>query len=190
MSAEEARRQAEEILAQRRFQDADPPRPFRGILETVSGGVRGAFETLADVLPGGDLILWVLIGVAVLVAAAGLAAGAVDRRSVRRAAEPRGRPRPDDPAALERRADEAERHGELERALRLRFRAGLLRLDRMQRLRFRESITIGEVARTLRSPDFDRLASVFDEIVYGRRKPRPGDLDLTREGWTRVLAAR
>ena len=35
----------------------------------------------------------------------------------------------DDPAVLEREADEAERGGAFERAVRLRFRAGVLRLD-------------------------------------------------------------
>ena len=58
-------------------------------------------------------------------------------------------PEADDPQALERAAEAAERDGEWERAVRLRFRAGLLRLDRRKVLVYRPSLTTGEVARAL-----------------------------------------
>jgi hypothetical protein len=89
----------------------------------------------------------------------------------------------DDPAALEREADEAERSGDFERAVRLRFRAGLLRLGTNGRIEYRSSITNGEVRRTLQSPTFDELALTFDEITYGDRDAVPPDAANARTRW-------
>jgi hypothetical protein len=108
---------------------------------------------------------------AALVAAAAVRAGA----------------RAETPAALERRADEAERRGDHEDALRLRFRAGLLRLDARGAIAFRPSLQTGEVARALRSDAFDRLAADFDEVVYGARPATPDDVATARREWDRVL---
>src|SRR5262249_61734857 len=69
------------------------------------------------------------------------------------------------PRDLERQADEAERQGELDRALRLRFQAGLLRLARSDAIPVRASLTNGEIARRLSSPAFAQLADDFDEVV-------------------------
>src|SRR5262249_61242968 len=57
-----------------------------------------------------------------------------------------------DPGRLEREADAAEHRGDLDAAVRLRFRAGLLRLDRAGAISYRPSITSGQVARRLRPP--------------------------------------
>jgi hypothetical protein len=57
----------------------------------------------------------------------------------------------EDPDALERQADDEERAGRFDIALRLRFRAGLLRLDRRGAIRYRPSLTTDEVRRALGS---------------------------------------
>ena len=67
------------------------------------------------------------------------------RRASRRAAEAATAARR--PRALERRAAEAEAAGDLEAALRLRFRAGLLRLDARGAIDYRPSISTREVRR-------------------------------------------
>ena len=95
--------------------------------------------------------------------------------------------RDEDPRALERRADAAEAAGDLEAALRLRFRAGLLRLDARGAIEFRPSISTYEVRRALRSDDFDALAATFDDVVYGGRPPATDDLAAARERWPRVV---
>ena len=96
--------------------------------------------------------------------------------------------RSEDPAELERLADEAERRGDLEIALRLRFRAGLLRLGRVQALPLRPSLRTREARRTLRSARFDRLARDFDEVVYGGRPPSEVDVEAARSEWPQVVA--
>jgi hypothetical protein len=133
--------------------------------------------------------VWTLAALLVVVLAAVLGSRLVRRRTAEAVA--RGHEAaagPLDPGKLERRADEAERRGELEQALRLRFRAGLLRLQRADAIPARDSLTSGEVARRLRSADFDRLAGVFDEVVYGGRRPERADLESSRASWARVLA--
>jgi hypothetical protein len=187
-----ARDEAEEILSERRFHGTETPRPLRGLLDWLADRLRvfgGAFDWLAERLPGGDSTAAVLLATLVLLVAAFAAARIAARRS-RRILEERHRAdvrRRVDPSDLERAADEAERNGELEEALRLRFRAGLLRLERANVIAFHESMTSGDVARQLRSQEFDRIANTFDEVVYGRRPPESPDLRAARDGWPRVL---
>jgi len=185
-----ARRQARDILDQRRYKPADVPRPFEGVLEWLGDRLRPIgefFDTLLSSVPG-RLVLF-----AGLVALFAVVATAVARRRGRGGVAVRRRSRRDateaslDPARLEREADEAERRGDLDRALRLRFRAGLLRLDDVGAIRFRPSLTSGQVARRLRQPAFDDLAIKFDGVAYGGRRASPDDVRLAREWWPRVL---
>ena len=96
----------------------------------------------------------------------------------------------DDPDTLDRRAREAAERGDHELALRLGFRAGLARLDRRGVIELRPSLSTGDVARALHSPEFDRVAARFDEVVYGRRPAAPADVDSAREAWSAVLTDR
>ena len=124
------------------------------------------------------------------VVVAAIVASRVGRRRAARALEGSGEPagaKALDPARLEREAREAERRGDLVTALRLLFRAGLLRLDRARAIVLRDSLTTGEVRRRLRLPEFDALARSFDEVVYGGRRPEPGDVEAFRRSWTSVL---
>jgi hypothetical protein len=193
-----AREDAARILDERRFQPESTPRPFRRPLEWLSAPVREAGQALgravqflASPLPGGESTFWVLLAVLVCIAAVVVATRIARRRGdvavdAGRVSE-RG-PKLD-PRRLEREAAEAERRGELELALRLRFRAGLVRLGLARVIPLRDSLTTGDVKRTLQQPDFDRLANTFDEIVYGRRSPEPSDVEDARAGWPRVLKA-
>ena len=83
-----------------------------------------------------------------------------------------------DPKTLERQADAAEASGDLEAALRLRFRAGLLRLDRRGAIEFRPSISTHEVRRAVRSEDFDAAR----RDVRRRRLRRPRTAVRGRQG--------
>ena len=187
-----ARADARAILAERRFRQTQLEGPFRGLLRRIgrlTGPLRELVPSLDGAIPGPRGVVW-----AVLIALAGGLAWLIAGRTVRRraaiataAAAPAAEARAETPAALERRAEEAQRRGDHEEALRLRFRAGLLRLDARGAIELRPSLPTGEVRRTLRSDDFDRLAADFDAIVYGRRPAEPGDVDAAREGWAKLM---
>ena len=196
-AAADARAEAQDIVSGRRFSGTEVPGPFRGALERLADWLRpigDLIPSLDDIIPGGRPVVWAL-----LVLLIGGAAAVVAGRSLRRrAAGPAGRSASgalagiagEDPDALERRAREAAARGEHELALRLGFRAGLARLDRRGVIELRPSISTGEVARTLRSPDFDRAAARFDEVVYGRRPAAAHDVDEARAAWDAVLRDR
>ena len=71
--------------------------------------------------------------------------------------------------------------------MRLRFRAGLLRLDRRHVLVYRPSLTTGEVARAIRAPAFAEVGARFDEIAYGGRAAQREDAEAAKRGWRDVL---
>lgn len=191
MTPAQAREEARRILAERRFRGTSLPRPFHGALAWLSRHlhfVARAWDWLAGHVGGAD-ILWAILGAGVL-AVALLAAGRLASRRIALESDEATRAlrgREEDPAALERLADEAERRGDLEVAVRLRFRAGLLRLARAKALPQRPSLRTGEARRTLHSARFDRLARDFDEIVYGRRPPRADDVTAARSEWPQVV---
>jgi len=188
---------ARQILAEGRFREHPLPRPLKRPLEWLTDRLRpvgrilsDAFGALARLLPGGSLTGWAVLGGGVfglaVLGAGGLArrrVGAIEAGQVT-APAPGGRR---DPRSLEREADAAEDAGDFGRAVRLRFRAGLLRLDAVRVLRFDPSLTTGEVAIRLRSVTFDDMALRYDEITYGRREPQADDARVAREGWQRIL---
>ena len=191
-----ARAQARRILRDRRFRGSSVPRPFHGALVWLGGKLRPfsrAFDWLADRIPGGAWTLWIVLATLV-VAATTLAAARVARRrgglELEQGRLGGGAAARLDPRALERAADEAEAAGDAARALRLRFRAGLLRLGRAQVVPLRESLTSGEARRIIRLADFDGLARTHDEVVYGGRDARREDAVVARERWPLVLAAK
>lgn len=191
-----ARSQAGDILDDSRYEGSDVPRPFKGVLDSIGEWLepvrdwfRDAFDDLAGITPGGDITLWSITAVLLLVLL--LTAGQRTLRDRAEAgAEARAsatQPERETPGSLERAADRAEKDGDLEAALRLRFRAGLLRLDARRAIAFRPSISTREVSRALNSPEFDQLAALFDGVVYGGEQASPEDLDRSRRGWDAVL---
>jgi Domain of unknown function (DUF4129) len=188
--ADRARAEARDILSERRFSGVDPPRPLRGAFETLGRWIRQGFEAIVDVFPGGDSALWTVIGLVVVAAAALVARAVIRRHRTEGANAALGGPgvATSDPRRLEFAADAAEKAGDLERAIRLRFRAGLLRLGDAGAIDWHPSITTGQVSSALESGDFDDVARIFEEVVYGRRTAAAPDVARTRAGWQRVLA--
>jgi hypothetical protein len=183
-----ARDHARDILRDRRFRSDPAPRPFRGPLQWLGdrlAPIGRFFERVANAVP------W-YIWIALAIVATALVARWIIARS-RRAAAGRSRTHAgatelvEDPAALEREADEAERRGDLDRAVRLRFRAGLLRLGARGAVDYRPSLTTTEVRSRLESDRFDRLAARFDEVAYSDAHAEPPDVETARAEWPQVV---
>jgi hypothetical protein len=192
VNAPAAREAARDILAERRFHGIGVPRPFEGPLDWLGDRLRPVIDwvdSLGTDAPGGPAALWTALAVLVV-----LASTWVVRRSIRHAtATPGGGAQGrtatgESPRALEREADAAERAHEWERAVRLRFRAGLLRLDARSVVAYRPSLTTGEVAAALGSPEFARVGERFDAIVYGGCEATAADAGAVRQAWDAVLA--
>jgi hypothetical protein len=189
--ASHARARAREILRERRFRGSGVPRPFAGLLRWLGDRLRPVGDLIDDLagwVPGGRPVVLALVSILVLLAAAALARGSIRRRAAAAMRAVRTRaPAREDPGARERDADRAAAAGEWETAVRLRFRAGLLRLDARELIEYRPSVTTGEVAAAVRSPVFERIGADFDEIAYGGRPAGEEDESASREGWRRVL---
>jgi hypothetical protein len=194
----EARDQARHILAGRRYRNAPVPRPLRGVLRwigdrfsTVAHWIGDRFSWLPDWAK--PIVLYGAIVAAALVIAFIVLTTVKAHQRTRAAqlgtdAHGHGRATDDDPAALETAASEAEARGDLALAVRLRFRAGLLRLDRDARaITYRASIPTGEVRAELESPTFDGLADTFEGITYGGNDAEPDDTAEARREWPRVV---
>jgi uncharacterized protein DUF4129 len=190
-----ARRVAEEILADPRYHPRRVPRPFAGFFrrlgELLVDPVIRFFRGIGDLLPSVGSPPWLALAAVVVVAAVfitlRLSAGRGRQQFARRRSAGLLHDEGLDPDELERRADEAERRGDLETALRLRFRAGLGRLDDAGVVHLRPGLTNAAVSRMLRSADFDELANDFDEVAYGGRPATAADVTTARSTWPAVV---
>jgi len=192
-----ARRAARDVLSQRRYRDNPLPRPLRGAFEWLGERLApvwrwlgDAFGSLARLAPGGSATLWALLAGALLAATALLAARAGARRQSAPAATPAAeRSAPSaTPASLLEQAAIAEARDDLDRALRLRFRAGLLELDRRELIELRPALTNREILGAVPSPTLDELVAGFESVAYGGRPAGSDDLREARDGWPRVPA--
>jgi len=189
-----ARRSAERVLDDDKYDPQRLPKPFKGALEWMADRVRPigrAFRPIADVveaIPGGG---YLLLG--------GLAAGTAwlifwfaHRRSRAAVADEDARWRlvdpSQDPTELDRAADAAEAAGDHSRSVRLRYEAGLVRLDRAGRISLRPATTAAEVAAHVGDATLAQLTSTFEQVVYGGRDATAADAAAARRGWADLLA--
>ncbi|MDP1847699.1 MAG: DUF4129 domain-containing protein [Solirubrobacteraceae bacterium] len=193
-----ARAEAREVLAQRRFQDNEVTAPLRSLRERIGSALREAgrpferaYDWVASWLPGGPPVLIALLAGSVLAVAAVIAT----RAGARRAGGRFGAAGQTGPAGAERlsaarlreQAEQAERRGDLDLALRLRFRAGLVELDRRDIIALRPGLTNHELLRAVPSPTLEGLVDGFEAVAYGGRPAASDDVDEAREGWPRVV---
>jgi hypothetical protein len=199
--ADSLRDRAHHILGERRFHGRHTPGPFRGILrwlgdrlDPVLGPVGRFFAHIGNLI----VELWshaptrILLLGTVLSGAALLAFVVVRRRTataVVRAARLRIE-ESDDPHELEQAADDAEGAGDFALALRLRFRAGVIRLQLDGRIRRGHTTTTRAIGRQLRLREFDDLGRTFDAVAYGGAPADADDARTARENWRTVLASK
>lgn len=187
-SLEDPRAAAAAIFDGSRYRGSDVPRPLHRPLAWLGGRLHelaGPVERAVDRIPG-EVFVWPAL--AVVLGAGFLALLTARRRAGRLTASgERHRFATLDPAMLEAEAEEAERNGEPERALRLLFRAGLARLA-LERAIPPGEWTSGELRPIVAHPAFDHLASDLDAVAYGRRSARRDDVEAARRAWRDVLA--
>jgi hypothetical protein len=190
---DQARAAAHHIVSGRRYRAAPTPRPFRKPLQWIGDRLAPIGRWFGRVFSHIPPLLLLFLALAVVVAAITFAVLMVRARrgmpvTSRRAGRIPGE-ESEDPNELERLADVAERDGRLDHALRLRFRAGLLRLGDRGAIQYRPSLTTGEVRRALGSETFDELARTFEAVAYGGRDASPPDLERARQSWPQIVAS-
>ena len=188
-----ARRMARDILTDPRYHPRRAPRPFAGFFrrlgELIVDPIVRFFRGIGDVLPSVGSAPWLLLAAAVVIVAVVITVKLSSARGRQRFGLARSAHDEDglDPEELERRAEEAERRGDLDVALRLRFRAGLVRLDDAGVVRLRPGLTNSAVSRVLRSPRFDELAGDFDEVAYGGLPATAAQVATARTAWPTLV---
>jgi hypothetical protein len=184
-----ARDDVRQILDDRRYRSDPAPRPFRGPLRWLGDRLETIGRWIGDLAALLPWFLWLTLGIGIVALAV---VWIVRRTNVTRRVKSSSPVTAhdavrEDPAALEREADEAERGGELERAVRLRFRAGLLRLGDRGVIEYRPSLTTSEVRALLGSETFEQLARTFEHVAYGGRAAAAPDVADARAKWPQVV---
>ena len=196
-----AREQARDVLAQRRFQRSELPSPLRRVRERIGDALRqggrpleAAYDWVAGWFPGGPPALITLLAGAIVAGTAALVTRTVARRRQAGAgaagalALGADAARQPSAAELRRQADDAERRGDLDAALRLRFRAGLVELHARELIELRPALTNHELLRAVPSATLADLVDGFEAVAYGGRDAQAEDVARARDGWPRVVA--
>jgi hypothetical protein len=194
-----ARGDAARILEQGRFKEPAQPRPLRGVFRWLGRTLAPVGRVLEPLGAPFAAVFWavsettvgaLIAGGGVVVVALLVSTRLVGRRGRRLAltvGRGRERSRGLDPDDLEGRADAAETAGRFDEAFRLRFLAGLVRLDRAGALELRPSLTTGALRRRLPSSALRDLSLRFEDVVYGGQPAGPDDVEQARRDWPRVL---
>ncbi len=188
---------AKKILSEKRFAPSERPQPLRRPLAWLGEQISNLFRPFGQVIAAAVRALFSnpLIGIIVLVAVIVALFFAVRNISLRRSADlanaaaARTLESSVDPSQLEGEADSAEQRGEHDLAVRLRFKAGLIRLAAADRVP-RSEATNGELRWALREAEFDELADDFDEIVYGGRPATAEDAQAAKQRWPKLTGPR
>jgi hypothetical protein len=182
-------------LRESRFHQSGLPRPLYGIFRVLGGWLAPVGNWLSSVVSDVVRFLADNLEVAAILALVVVLLGAMSavslrrRRVLRRMVTRVGLAAGEDPFELRRLAEQAEVAGDGAAAVRLYFRAGVLRLQRGGRLPDRASLTIGEARRRMRSADFEVAAQSFESVVYGLRPATATDVRSTKQAWLEPLDA-
>lgn len=192
-SPEAARRAASSILAEGRFHVSPVPHPLHGVLVSVGRALSHplhAFGRLIDRIgnwfPGGVAGAWAAAALVLILSVTFLA---WRRARTKLGAEPSSAARVKrvGPAELERDAALAEGAGRWDEAVRLRFRAGILRLGARLELASADTTPNHAIGELVRSARFDALAARFDEVAYGGQAATADDAERQRREWPELL---
>ena len=153
----------------------------RYIFHPVSSGAKSSLGSAAP-------LVLVVVGACLVVAVAvGILYWRRTRPSSSTAERARREPRSARAARLLDEAEAAWRAGELDAALRLRFEAGLERLEDRGVVRDRASLTTAELSATLSSGTFDDLASTHTLVAYAGVHASDRDVENAFDRWPVVV---
>ena len=171
LDADEARTRVEEILA------GDPPEP------PPPPEDEGGIEIPSVSSPLSIFLALVVLGLAAL------AASRAGQRTImeREAAGAERRGKRIGARDLAREADEAERRGDFAAAVRLRFQAGLTRLDEVGSIELRPSLTASGAVKESGIGAIGRLATDYERVAFGGREASSADAEAQRSGWKAVV---
>lgn len=88
---------------------------------------------------------------------------------------------------LEAAADAAAGAGDHEGSVRMRFKAGLLTLDRRGIIEHNETTPLGSIRRAVAAGEFDQVADNFEKVTYSDHVAGAEDTEISRSGWRRLL---
>ena len=194
-----ARDAARQILRQREFRPERTPKPLAGPVQWIGDRLNGIADWLGNAIQ--DTFSWIfhlfpgvpglILGVVICVGLAAIVIWLIGRNRVRttrvdRSAES-SPTEVEDPRRLERAADAATQDGHYALAVRLRYRAGLIRLDRADVIDLRPWNTSAHLTRRLDSRRFDRLTDTFDAVTYGAQPATNADAATARTEWPELV---
>jgi hypothetical protein len=200
-----ARDQAREILSKPPFRSSPShvPRPLAGVFHALGRALNAAIghpaewfyhHALLHLGHGFQSVFggWWLIVAALAAVGVGVLAGTA---LVRRRARISNKEAPvkgfggaaENPDQIERQASDSENAGDHETAVRLRFRAGLLRLQSKGVIANQGAQTTRHLSEILHSPIFDALADRHEVIVYAGDRANPSDSETARTQWPRLV---
>jgi hypothetical protein len=186
-----ARDAARAILRQSRFHEPPVPRPLAGVLRAVARAFDGLLGGIHIGTASVDVPADVLIAIGVVIVAASAATLASmgvrgqlrEVREAARKATATGR----SAAQLEAAAAAAERGGDFDRAIRLRFEAGLTALADQGSISRPAVLRAGQLRSRLRSPLFEQLNANFERVAYGGQHASADQAAAARAGWTQLV---
>jgi hypothetical protein len=149
-------------------------------LSPVSGDFANAFGSFWPVVAG---LLLMIIGILI-------GRYAISKRQRIDTGPPGANPifMSEDPQQLDLLAEGAEGRRDWHEAIRLRFRAGILRLDRTGAIDRGTTKTTRQISAALGSPTFDALSVDLEAIVYAGAPATAEQADRAREGWPIVVS--
>ncbi len=201
--ASAARQQAHQILSQAPYTNSQssPPRPFAGVLHAIGRFFDVVFGPIghwvehhlfspighgySDIFGGWSEV----VGIVLAVGAGAIIAILLVRRRSRispRASRTHSGAKAVDPADLESEADRRAAAGDFATAVRMRFQAGLLRLEAAGLVTNHVVRTGAEVSEHIGSPTFDLLVRRHEAVTYAGDRASADDVEQARTSWPRV----
>jgi len=172
LDADEAQARVEEILA------GEPPEP------PPAADGDGMIEFPALSTPLAIVIALIVIGLAAVATSRAGQRTILEREAASGVAKRGKRAGARD---LAREADEAERRGDFAAAVRLRFQAGLTRLDELGSIELRPSLTASGAASESGIREITRLAEAYERVAFGGRDASENDASVQRAGWSEIV---